>query len=65
MEDKPEVEAQAEAERKAKAKRDLLLGIFFAALIIGLITVIAMIEEYGQSHMPGAANGQVRDAPDS
>jgi predicted lipid-binding transport protein (Tim44 family) len=67
MEQKTETEAEAKARAKAKAKakskRDRIFGAIVAALIIGLIYMMFMIEDYGQRTMPGA-NVSAPGAPD-
>ena len=58
-----EAKAKARAAAKARSKRDFIFGAVAVALIVGLIYMMFMIEDYGQRTMPGA-NATVRDAPD-
>ncbi len=58
-----QAKAKAWAEAKARSKRDFIFGAIAAVLIVGLIYMMFIIEDYGQRTMPGA-NATVQDAPD-
>ncbi|MDD5249416.1 MAG: hypothetical protein PHY45_10545 [Rhodocyclaceae bacterium] len=58
-----EASAKAKAEAKAKSNHHFLFGAIAAALIVGLIYMMFVIEDYGQRTMPGA-NITAPGAPD-
>lgn len=65
MENQTEVDkAKAAADRKAEAKRHLIFGIVAAVIVTGLIAMMFVIDEYGQSRMPNAHVQTPHDAAD-